>query len=159
MGGSRELRAYADADWGGDRDDRKSTGAYVFTIGIGAVLWASKKQTVVALSTTEAEYMALTQAAKSAMWLKRLLNQLGAGLETIKIFGDNQGSHALSRTTAFHARSKHIDIQYHFVREKVLLKEIEIEYIPTADMVADALTKTLPRVPFVNLCSGMGIFL
>ena len=159
VGGKAELRAYSDADFAGDRDDRKSTGAYVFCIGVGAVSWASKKQDVTALSTLEAEYMAMTQAAKEAIWITRLMEQLGAELGSILIFGDNQGAMALARTTAFHNRSKHIDVQHHFIREKVLSGDIDIQYIPTTEMVADALTKSLSRDAFQRLCAGMGVVL
>jgi hypothetical protein len=117
-GGIPDVAGFSDSDWGGDHDDRKSTGAYVFRLGLGSVSWKSKKQTSVALSTVESEYMAMCQAAKEAVWLNGLLEDLGVELRTpLIIYGDNQGALALAQNPDFHPRSKHIDIQYHFTRE------------------------------------------
>lgn len=92
--------------------------------------------------------MAMTQAAKEAVWLQRLLGELGTQINTVALHTDNQGAIALTRHTAFHPRSKHIDIQHHFIREQVTLSTIDISYIPTAKMIADILTK--PTSPSVH---------
>lgn len=157
LGGELVLRAYTDADYAGDRDDRKSTGAYVFTIGSGAVSWSSKKQSVVALSTLEAEYMAMTQAAKEAIWMQSLLRELGAQLDNVLIYGDNQGAIALSRPSVLHNRSKNIDIQYHFIRSALAEGTISIDYLPTAVMLADILTKSLAPARHSDLTRALGI--
>jgi hypothetical protein len=157
LGGDLILRAYTDADYAGDQDDRKSTGAYVFTIGDGAVSWASKKQPVVALSTLEAEYMAMTQAAKEAIWIRSLLRELGCNLDDVLIHGDNQGAIALSRSSVFHNRSKHIDIQYHFIRSMLSDGIISIDYLPTISMLADILTKSLAPARHEELARALGI--
>jgi hypothetical protein len=109
-----ELHGYSDADWGGDLSSRRSTGGYAFALGGSLISWTSKRQQTVALSSCEAEYMGLTQSAKEAIWLRRLLLELGQDRhleEATVIFGDNQGAIALSSNPEFHQRTKHIDIQ------------------------------------------------
>ena len=153
-----DIAGYTDSDWGGDRDDRKSIGAYVFRMGDGAITWKTKKQSSVALSSVEAEYMAMCQAAKEAVWLTSLLKDFDIELRSpIIIFGDSQGALALAQNPVFHPRSKHIAIQYHFTRELVQANQIAISYIPTKAMVADALTKALPRPQHVILTQMMGV--
>jgi hypothetical protein len=157
LGGDLMLCAYSDTDFAGDWDDRKSTGVYVFLIGTGTVSWSAKKQKVTALSTLEAEYMAMSQAAREATWMLRMLKELGTNVQFVKIFADNQGAIALTKNPVFHNRSKHIDVQYHYIREKVADGELQIEFIPTADMVADALTKALPPAPHSAHCAKVGL--
>jgi len=152
------LEGYSDANWGGG-EDRKSMGGYIFTLCGGAISWAAKKQPTVALSSTESEYMALTQAAKESIWIQRLLGELGrtAIRNANLIYGDNQGSLALAKNPEYHARTKHIDIQYHFIRECVENGKIAIEYIPTEDMLADGMTKALARDRHCLLTRRMGV--
>jgi hypothetical protein len=145
-----------DADWGSHTDDRRSIGAHdVVKIGEGVVSWKSKKQTCVALSSTEAEYMALCQASKEAVWTRDFLKGLGVSVKDPVV--DNQGGIALAKNPVFHDRSKHIDIQYHFTQELVKDEKIRLQYVPTADMVADLLTKALPRVRHELLSKGIGL--
>jgi len=159
-GGFPDIAGFSDSDWGGDQDDRKSTSAYVFHLGYGAVSWKSKKQTSVALSSVEAEYMAMCQAAKEAVWLSGLLEELGMNLRTpLIIYGDNQGALALAMNPDSHPRSKHVDIQYHFTRELIHAGRITVKYLPTKLMIADALTKPLPRPQFEVLTEAMGVYL
>lgn len=143
---SLELHGYCDADWGGDRDTRRSTTAYVFMLAGGAVSWGSKLQPTVALSSAEAEYMAACSAVQEAVYMRRLLSGLGyqGDVPTI-IYEDNQGCIALSENPVLHKRTKHIDIRYHFTREKVESGEVVLEYIPTEHQLADLLTKALLR--------------
>ena len=123
-----ELVGYSDADWAGDVDTRKSTSGYAFMLGKAIVAWASKQQSVVALSTTEAEYIALASATKAAVWLRRLLQSLGEGqVRSTTIFEDNRGAISLSTNPKDHSRTKHIDIKYHYVRHAVQMKEIDVE--------------------------------
>jgi hypothetical protein len=157
-GHSSQIAAYTDADWGSHTDDRRSIGAYLVKIGEGVVSWKSKKQTCVALSSTEAEYMALCQAAKEAVWMRIFLKGLGVSVrDPVVVNVDNQGGIALAKNPVFHDRSKHIDIQYHFTRELVKDEKIHLQYAPTADMVADLLTKSLPRVRHELLSKGIGL--
>ena len=154
-----DLAGFTDSDWGGDCDDRKSISAYVFCLGDAAVSWKTKKQNSVALSSVEAEYMAMCQAAKEAVWLTGLLEDLGIDLEAPPVvYGDNQGALALAQNPVFHPRSKHIDIQYHYTRELVQSQRITIKYIPTNVMLADALTKALPRPQHWALTRMIGVY-
>jgi len=158
-GSSNESGTYSDADWGSGQD-RKSVGGFVFLLNGGAVSWASKKQTSIALSTTEGEYMAMTQASKEIIWLQELFQELGAlaHIDQIsRLYGDNQGALALACNPEYHARTKHIDIQYHFVRELVMGKKIYLEYCPTTDMIADIMTKALPRTTHEKHSTAMGM--
>uniref|UniRef100_A0AAV1VK26 Integrase catalytic domain-containing protein n=1 Tax=Peronospora matthiolae TaxID=2874970 RepID=A0AAV1VK26_9STRA len=156
--GSR-ICGYTDADWAGDIESRRSTSGYVFMMSGGCISWKSQKQRTVALSSTEAEYMALSEATKEAVWLKVLLGELGemTSDEAIKMYEDNQGSIALAKNPEFHKRTKHIDIRYHFVREKVESGEVVLEYCPTQDMLADMMTKPIAAVQFENIRDRLGI--
>ena len=138
--------------------DRKSISGHCFTFGAGVVSWSSKKQSSVALSSTEAEYMALAHATKEAIWVKQLLSELwahGSGPYVINV--DNQSCIALAKNPEFHARSKHIDIQYHFIREKVEEGLVELVFCPTKLMVADVLTKPVSREKHMWCTEAMGI--
>ena len=152
------LIAFSDADWAGDRDDRHSTSGNVFIFGGGAVSWLSKKQAVVALSTSEAEYVALSSATQEAIWLKRLLIDLNVIHDCpIVIQEDNQGATAMSKNPVFHGRTKQIDIQYHFIREAVVNGTIELEYCNSENMVADIFTKALSKPRFEKLRACLGL--
>ena len=113
----KSVTGFSDADWGGDLDDRHSTTGNVFLLAGGAISWVSKKQAVVALSTSEAEYVALSLAAQEAAWLQKFLTELQITSKPIVIMEDNQGAIALARNLIAHSRTKHIDIRYHFIRE------------------------------------------
>jgi len=158
-GSSNHSGAYSDADWGAGQD-RKSIGGFVFLLNGGAISWASKKQTSIALSTTEAEYMAMTQASKEIIWLQVLIEELGAltHIEQMStLYGDNQGALALAHNPEYHARTKHIDIQYHFVRELVWAERVYLEYCTSADMIADVMTKGLPCTTHEKHTTAMGM--
>jgi len=157
-GRSRAVVGYCDADYAGDLDTRRSTTGYVFLFNGGAISWNSRRQPTVAASTTEAEYMAEAAAAKEAIWLRTLLSDLGVAVPTtIKIMADNQSAIKVANNPVTSARSKHIDVVYHFVRERVAREEIEFEYVPTNKMVADALTKAVPEDKMVFCRDSMGV--
>jgi hypothetical protein len=140
------LRLFSDADYAGDCHTYRSTGAYVGFFAGGPATWQSKRQSVVAQSSTESEYMALSEAAKEAAWIRSLLSGLqyqGPDLNPITLFGDNQGSLALSENPTFHRGSKHIAVRYHFIRQEVEEGRLALGYIPTDQMPADGLTKAL----------------
>ena len=152
------LNGYADADWARDVDARKSTSGYVFQIGSSTVSWTSKRQTVVALSTTEAEYISLSYATQETVWLRKLLDSLGFKQhEATTLYEDNQSTIALIKNPKHHTRTKHIDIKYHFVREAVETNCVNVKYCPTEDMTADIMTKSLPRPKFEKLRTMLGI--
>ena len=160
-GGGARCEGFCDSDWGGSAD-RRSTSGYVFLLNGGAISWANRKQPTVALSSTEAEYIALTQAVKEVLWLRTLFSEIGApkhAREISQISSDNQGAIALAKNPGFHARSKHIDIQYHFIREHTNpdTGTISLEYCLTDKMTADILTKGLPRSRHEKHTSGMGL--
>jgi len=158
-GTSNATGGYSDADWG-SRHDHKSVGGYLFLLNGGAISWASKKQSSIALSTTEAEYMGMTQAAKEIVWLRVLLDEIGAfkHIHQMSILnGDNQGAIALARNPEYHARTKHIDIQYHFIRDLVTSEKIQLQFCPSTDMIADIMTKALPRVTHDKHTKAMGL--
>jgi hypothetical protein len=157
-GNLTEVQGYSDADWGGDLDGRRSTGGYIFNLGSGAISWRSKRQQAVALSTCEAEYMAQTQATKEAIWLRNLMQGFqGKQLATTVLYGDNQGAIAMTKNPQFHGRTKHIDIQHHYVRERVATGEVEWKHVPTAQQVADGLTKPLERRKFEAFRQALGL--
>uniref|UniRef100_A0AAV1TZV9 Uncharacterized protein n=1 Tax=Peronospora matthiolae TaxID=2874970 RepID=A0AAV1TZV9_9STRA len=123
------------------------------------IRWRSKKQRTVALSSTEAEYMVLSEATQEAVWLRVFLYELGemTSNHAVKIFEDNQGSIALAKNPEFHKRTKHIDIRYHFVREKVAEGQVVLEYCPTKGTKADVMTKSITVVQFQKFRTMLGI--
>ncbi|KAK5996264.1 Retrovirus-related Pol polyprotein from transposon TNT 1-94 [Cladobotryum mycophilum] len=160
-GKANNLHGYTDADYAGDKSSRRSTAGYLFSLGSGAISWQSKKQPTIALSTCEAEYMGHTQAAKEATWLRTLLQSLFPGLgftdKPTMIYADNQGAISLSRNPEFHAKTKHIDIQYHFIREKIADGIVGLAHVPSADEIADGLTKPLATDAFFKFRQAVGI--
>ena len=152
------LRGFCDADWAGDANDRRSTTGYVFFVGVGVISWKCKKQPTIALSTTEAEYMATSHCTKEAVWLRQLLADVGYVQEgPTSIMCDNQGCIALAKNPTHHSRTKHIDVQHHFIREKLENQEICLKYCPTEDMIADVLTKPLAKDRHQALTKAMGL--
>ena len=121
--------------------------------------WSSKRQQTVALSSTEAEYMALTHTAKEAIWIRRFLQEIypNEAKHCLEINTDNQSSLALAKNPVHHARTKHIDIRHHFIREKIETKELDVLFCGTEDMVADVLTKGLSREKHNCFVSRMGL--
>lgn len=118
--GSDTFIGYTDADWAGDADDRKSTSGYIFLLSGGAVSWRSQKQKCVALSTAEAEYIAMASTAQESVWLRQLIAELTNILEApTLIYEDNQSAIAMTKNPQFHGRAKHIDIKHHYIREQV----------------------------------------
>ena len=156
--GKISLTGYADADWGGDLINRKSTSGYAFKLGSSTISWRSKRQSVVALSSTEAEYVALCMASQEAIWLRNLLDNMNFKQEeSTVIYEDNQGAIALAKNPKNHSRAKHIDVKYHYIRQAVEEKNIKLIYCSTENMIADILTKGLPKLKFEQLRSLLGV--
>lgn len=161
-GQSRDLKiqGYCDSDWGGDYPTRKSTTGYLFTLNGGAISWNSRLQKTVALSSCEAEYMALKEAIKEQIWFKALFEQI-PGLSRIydtTLFTDSQSAIALAKNPEHHARTKHVDIQYHFVRQKATEEKlVDLRYISTNNQLADGLTKGLDSVKHRYFTTGIGL--
>ena len=147
QGSDMSLVGYSDADWSGDLDERKSTSGYVFLLNNGAISWCSKKQTCIALSTMEAEFIACSAAVQEAIWLKRFLEHLGICGEKISpilINCDSQAAIAYTKDPKYHSKTKHIDTKYNFVRDAIAQKSVSVWYISTKDMLADPLMKPIP---------------
>ena len=156
-GERRGLVGYVDAD-GASQDHRRAISGYVFMVDGGAVSWSSKKQELVTLSTTEAEYVAATHAAKEAAWLRRLLTEIFTTVDTpTTLFSDSKSAIALAQDGHYHARTKHIDIRYHYIRYIIEAGAIKLVYCPTNDMTADTLTKALPSVKAKHFATALGL--
>ncbi|KAF5378035.1 hypothetical protein D9757_011525 [Collybiopsis confluens] len=150
---------FSDADWGNGIDDRKSISGYVSTHAGGAVTWNSKKQPTVALSSMEAEYLALSATTREALWLRTLFAELGLPFKhPLDIFVDNQGTIAFAQNSGFHARSKHIDIRHHFIRENITSNKVSIHYCATEENIADILTKGLDRNKHEHFLELLGMY-
>lgn len=155
---SLSITAFADADWASCPDDRRSTAGYCVYLGDSLMSWCSKKQHVVAQSSTEAEYRALAHCASEITWILSLLKEVGISQEAIpRIWCDNLSAGALASNPVYHARTKHIELDVHFVRDKVLKKELEIHYFPSSDQTADLLTNPLGHSRFVFLRDKFGV--
>jgi transposase InsO family protein len=153
-----EIVGYSDADWGADTDDRKSISGFVFMLGGAAISWSSKKQASPAVSSCEAEYMAASYATRHAIWLRRLLRDLKIPISRpTTLFIDNQAALALTQDVMFSQRTKHIDIHYHFTRHHVFNGNIYTAHCPTNAMLADIMTKPLPKPQHEELSERMGV--
>ncbi len=176
------LAGYTDADWAGDLDTRRSTSGFLFNLGSGAISCSSKRQPTVTLSICETEYMGQTQAIEEALWLKSLLDQLNPedsidspprddsqktplpltdtsayALKATIIYCDNQGAVALAKNPKSHARSKHIDIQWHYQRKKIADSFVTLKYVPTSEQIADGLTKPLTKEKILIFRKALGL--
>jgi hypothetical protein len=157
-GGDLCLHAYSDADFTGDNEDRKSTGGYTVFLGIGAISWSSRKQTTVALSSTESEYIALSEAAREVMWIGHFLQELNIIYEEpTVIFEDNQGTIAFASNQRALRRMKHIEVKYHFVRHLIENGTIQLQYCSTNEMIADIFTKPLSPSTHLYHTQRLGI--
>ena len=139
---------YVDSDYAGNLDDRRSTTGYVFTLVGGPICWKSTIQSIIALSTTEAEYMAIVEAAKEALWLTGLVKELGIEQGGVKLHCDSQSAIYLAKNQVYHARTKHIDVRFHKIRELVGSGQILLEKIHTSEHAADLFTKPVTTDKF-----------
>lgn len=150
-GERNDLMGYSDSDFANDVDTRKSTTGYIFIMNGGPITWSSQKQKTVALSTTEAEFVAACDATKEILWLQQLMIDLGEDSKCVTLLVDNQSAIKLINNPVYHKRTKHIDVKYNFIREKAESGLIKVNYVPSKSQFADILTKTLPTQVFTGL--------
>ena len=147
--GPLQLTAYSDSDWAGDTIDRKSTTGNCLYLGSNLISWSSKKQPTVAKSSIEAEYKALSVTAAEVVWIQQILSDLHISLShTPLLWCDNISSLSLATNPVFHARTKHVEVDYHFIREKIGHKQLQIAHISSIDQLADLFTKPLSTARF-----------
>ena len=152
------ILGYSDSDWAGDLDTRQSTGGFVFLACGAAICWSSKLQNTPALSSTEAEYMAVTHASQEVIWLLQLLEQLRFKQDKpTLLLGDNQGAITLTKNPGNHPCTKHIQLHYDFIWFTIDDGQIILDYVPTKDMVADGLTKGLTGEKHMRFVSMLGL--
>ncbi|CAL2279140.1 unnamed protein product [Prunus armeniaca] len=157
-GAKSGLFGFTDSDYAGDPDDRRSTSGYAFIMGAGAILWSSKKQQIVTLSTTEVEFIAAAACDCQAIWLRRIVKEL-RGLQEgpTPVYYDNNSAIKLSKNPVLHGRSKHIDVRFHFLRNLTKDETIDLIYCISEDQVADILTKPLKLPAFSKLRKLLGV--
>ena len=159
FGGKKQslLEGYSDLDWASQRHCH-SISRFMFHCDQGMISWSLKKQAIIALSSTEAEYIMQTHAAKEAMWLKTFVNEIRGGqMGPLTIMVDNQSTIALAKDNKFYSHTKHIDLHYHFICEAVEDERIKMEYISTADNIVDIFTKALPKPKFTKFIGKLGL--
>ena len=155
---SCEMIGFSDADWCGDKTDRKSTTGYLFQLGNAAISWCSKKQSVVALSSCEAEYIAASMSACQAIWLEALLDELKVKSENgMLLMVDNKSAISLAKNPVAHGRSKHIETRFHYLRDQVYNGRLRLDFCRSADQLVDILTKPLKKERFEDLRRKMGL--
>eukprot|EP00253_Pinus_taeda_P015216 PITA_15216 len=152
-----DIRGFVDAEWARNLDQRRSTSGYVFNLFGCAVSWMSKKQSIVALATTKAGYMTATHASKEAVRLQRLCSSTGLVHGAVRIDCDNQSEILLAKNPAYHSKKKHIDVQYHFVRDMIEDRMVLLVKVDTLKNTADALTKFVSSENFSACRKRMGI--
>jgi hypothetical protein len=150
------LEGYCDADWASQPHCHLIPG-FSFHYGQGAISWSLKKQSMITLSSTEAEYIAETHAAKEAMWLRTLISEITEQGGPLTIMGDNQGAITLAKDNKFHSQMKHIDLRYHFIREAVEDGKVEMKYIPTGENISDIFMKALAKPKFMQFVGMLGL--
>lgn len=152
------LQGFTDSDFAANLDDRRSTTGFCIKLGSNLLSWCSRKQNVVARSSTEAEYRSLSLATTELIWISSLFKELSLPLASPSLLWcDNEGAIKLAFSPVFHARTKHIEIDVHFLREKIQNQDLDVRYVPTQDQQADIFTKPLSPTQFHGLCSALGL--
>jgi phosphopantetheinyl transferase (holo-ACP synthase) len=152
-----KLVGYCDSDLAGELPGRKSTSGYAFLLGGACIAWSSRLQSVVAQSTAEAEYMAAAMAVKEALWLRALMSEFGLQVSTVTVLCDNEAAIAIANNPIISQRAKHIDMQYHFIRDRIARKEIMLTHVASKANASDVLTKPLSFDLLTNCISELGV--
>ncbi|XP_036340918.1 secreted RxLR effector protein 161-like [Rhagoletis pomonella] len=153
----KQLYGLVDADWGANLTDRRSYSGYAFLLAGAVISWEARKQRTVALSSTEAEYMAISESTKEAMYLRGILSDLGISWECVPLYNDSQSAQKLIQCTGYRSRTKHIDVRHHFVRECHRRGAISLCYMPTENMPADFLTKGVQQIKHCRCRVALGV--
>ena len=155
--GGGGLIGFADSDWASDPITRKSTTGYLVKLANGVFCWNSRAQKSIALSSTEAEYMSLSDTSRQLVWICSLFEELGVQLMPIPLCSDNQGSIFLASNPVQEKRIKHIDLRYHYIREVIRSKKIKLFFLEGAENPADLFTKNLGRIKFQKFREQLGL--
>ena len=145
---AKGLAAYTDSDWASDPITRRSVTGYFLKLAGGPITWQSRAQTTVAHSSTEAEYMAMSDCSCQVSWIRNIFTELGICLGPVPVYGDNQGSIFIGSNPVQEICTKHIDLKYHHIRECIAKGKIKVFFIPSEDNTADILTKNLGHIKF-----------
>ena len=152
------LLGFTDSDWAGDSIDRKSTSGYSLSLGSGPICWSSKKQAAIALSSAEAEYRGVVNITIQALWLQHFLTELGVQFrQPIVILCDNHSTLKFCRDPVQRQRTKHIEIQMHYIRDLIHDRVIDLQFLPSAEQTADIFTKTFTEQKFRSLRDRLGV--
>ena len=156
---SLTVTGFSNADWAGSRSDRRSTSGYCTFVGGNLVTWRSKKQVIVARSSAESEYRAMAHTASEMLWVRSLLQDFGIVVPTpMSMYCDNQAAIFIANNPVFHERTKHIEVDCHFIRDLLLRKQIATPFVRSDSQLGDIFTKPLARSLFQSLCSKLGLF-
>ena len=156
--GPLSLSVFSNADWAGDPNDRRSTSGLLVYLGSNPITWSAKKQPTVSCSSTESKYRALATASVEVCWIRTLLKALGIYLSQPPILWcNNVSALAIASNSVFHARTKHIEVDFHFIRERVLRKDLVVKFVSTTDQLANIFTKSLPTHRFLDLCRNLTV--
>ena len=156
--GHTRVECFSDADWAGSREDRRSTSGYCVFVGGNLVSWKSKKQNVVSRSSAESEYRAMAQSVCEIVWIHQLLSEIGFSITVpAKLWCDNQAALHIASNPVFHERTKHIEVDCHFIREKIQDGLVSTGYVKTGEQLGDILTKALNGTRISYLCNKLGM--
>ena len=152
-----DLHGFTDSDWGGSVKDRKSTSRCCFSLGLAMISWICKKQSSVAQSSTEAEYIAAASCTSQVIWIQSQLRDYGLNMKKIPLYCDSESAIRICHNPVQHSKTKHIALRYHFIKDHVEDGNVEVHFVRTTDQLADVFTKALPEASFNKILQGLGM--